>query len=139
MTGLLIGAAAALAALGAVVFVLWKRRVAPDERERLRLAELLEIGRTGDGILTDVREDGVLEYTYDVRGIAYAASQDISSVREKLPPEPWTLIGPVTIKYLPRNPANSMVLSGEWSGLRVRPSRSDTNIGTIHQSGEEEI
>lgn len=127
-TGLVIGVGVALAAGGAAVFVLWQRRVTPEERERQRLEELLKIGRSGDGILTEVSEDGILEYTYDVRGITYSASQDVSAVRERLPSEAWTLIGPATVKYLPRNPANSMVLCAEWSGLRVRPSPGETGI-----------
>ncbi len=136
MTGVVIGVAAALAAILAAVLVLRKRRVTPEERERRRRAELLDIGRSGDGILTDVREDGMLEYAYDVRGVTYRASQDTSNVREQLPPEPWTLIGPATIRYHPRNPANSMVLSEEWSGLRVRPSRSETSIELTNQELE---
>ena len=34
-------------------------------------------------------------------------------------PRNATNIGPVSIKYDPRNPANSIVLSEEWSGLRT--------------------
>ena len=124
--GLTVTLAVAVACIAAAVGVfLARRRVAPEERERRRLAELLAEGRTGDGLLTDVREDGILEYTYDVRGVTYNASQDISALRERLPPEPWTLIGPATIKYMPRNPANSMVMSGEWSGLRTKASKGE--------------
>jgi hypothetical protein len=28
-------------------------------------------------------------------------------------------LGPVSVKYDPRNPANSIVVSEEWSGLRL--------------------
>ena len=29
-------------------------------------------------------------------------------------------LGPVAVKYDPRNPANSIVLAEEWSGLRLK-------------------
>lgn len=122
-------AAAVVCAAAAGGLILLRRRVPPRERERRRRAELLREGRTGDGLLTDVREDGILEYSYDVRGISYHASQDLSALRDRLPPEPWTLIGPATIKYMPRNPANSMVMSEEWSGLRTRAPRGETDKG----------
>lgn len=132
MTGVIIGVGALLAAAGAAGFAWWKRRITPEERERRRLEELLRVGRSGDGLLTDVREDGVLEYTYDVRGITYAAAQDVSAVKDRLPPEAWTLIGPATVRYLPANPANSMLFSTEWSGLRVKPSQSETSSEPTH-------
>ena len=68
----------------------------------------------------DVR-DNALYYRYSIAGVEYAASQDISGLRELLPPDPSVLIGPATLKYLPANPANSIVICEEWSGLRSRP------------------
>jgi hypothetical protein len=50
--------------------------------------------------------------------VEYTASQDISKLRDRLPEDPQTWIGPVTIKYLPRNPANSIVVCEDWSGFR---------------------
>jgi hypothetical protein len=52
--------------------------------------------------------------------VAYSTGQDISELRELLPADPERLIGPVTLKYSPKNPANSIVLCERWSGLRVR-------------------
>jgi len=36
-----------------------------------------------------------------------------------MPPGPQRLIGAVTLKYSPRNAANSIVVCEEWSGLRT--------------------
>jgi hypothetical protein len=70
-----------------------------------------------DGAIVDVR-DCVLFYSYDVRGVAYTASQDASEFQHRLPAEISHLIGPVAVKYASNNPANSIVICEEWSGLR---------------------
>ena len=67
----------------------------------------------------DLREDA-LHYYYVVRGMEYTATQDISAVSEHLPSDRSTLFGPATVKYLPRNPANSILVCEEWSGLREK-------------------
>jgi hypothetical protein len=53
-----------------------------------------------------------------VNGVEYSATQDVSSILEHLPGPAAALAGPVTVKYIPGNPANSIVVSEEWSGLR---------------------
>ena len=58
-------------------------------------------------------------YEYAVAGVAYRTSQDVGQLSQFLPPDPESLIGPVTLKYSPRNPANSIVLCEVWSGLRT--------------------
>lgn len=78
---------------------------------------LLHIGKMGDASLVDVRDD-LLFYSYAVHGVEYTASQDISTLRQFLPECVDTLAGNVLVKYDPRNPANSLVLAEEWSGLR---------------------
>ena len=71
----------------------------------------------GDATLLEVR-DHLVFYSYDVRGVEYTASQDISALRGLLPSDPSAVNGVVYVKYDPRNPANSMILSEDWSGLR---------------------
>jgi hypothetical protein len=71
----------------------------------------------GDATIVDVR-DYVLYYTYQVRGVAYATSQDASEFHHLLPPDTSILIGPVGLKYSPNNPANSIIVCEQWSGLR---------------------
>ena len=114
------------AALGVVCLVLagvlavraWRRsRVSPDEIERRRRQELMATGKMGDASLLDVH-DNLLLYSYSVRGVEYTASQDISRLRQYLPADVASLAGHVLVKYDARNPANSIVLAEEWSGLR---------------------
>ena len=114
-----------LALGGVLVFLLaaiaWRRwqasRVTPEERERRRRAMVVSIGKMGDATIVEIRGD-LIFYTYDVRGVEYTASQDVSALRELLPPEPGAMVGPVFIKYDARNPANSIIIAEEWSGLR---------------------
>ena len=94
----------------------------PEKRERKRRLELHQHGRLGDALITEATE-AMLYYSYTVRGVQYEASQDVSTLRDLLPPEPERLIGPASLKYSSRNPANSILICEEWSGLRA-PSRA---------------
>jgi hypothetical protein len=114
-----IGAGAVLLAAGGWWgYVLWKRsRPSPQELERRRRKALYETGKMGDATLLEVRESLVF-YSYDVRGVEYTASQDVSALRELLPTDPSAVNGVVFVKYDARNPANSMILCEQWSGIR---------------------
>lgn len=121
-------------ALGLYAFVLvlagsaiaWRylrRRPTPEELERLRRLEIHRAGKMGDGQIIDV-EDASIVFSYSVAGVVYTASQDVTSLREKLPADPMSMVGPVMVKFDPRNPANSIVLCEGWTGLLNRePSR----------------
>ena len=99
-------------------FLAWKRsRITPEELERRRRAALNATGKMGDATLLEVRENLVF-YSYDVRGVEYTASQDVSALRALLPSDPSAVNGVVYVKYDAKNPANSIILSEEWSGLR---------------------
>jgi hypothetical protein len=116
--------AAGLALLIAVGVYLWRRsRVSPDEIERRRRQLLLATGKMGDANLLDFH-DHVLVYSYDVRGVEYTATQDVSRLTEYLPESLELMAGPVIVRYDARNPANSIVLSEEWSGLRPPADRT---------------
>jgi hypothetical protein len=65
-----------------------------------------------------------LYYSYSVGGVQYEASQDITALRDRLPAEPERLIGWSGMKYAPHNPANSILICEEWSGLRGPAARS---------------
>jgi hypothetical protein len=93
-----------------------RRRITPEERERRRRAWLVETGKLGDGSLVEIREDLVF-YSYAVRGVEYTASQDITMLAERVPAD-LSQMPSVSVKYDPKNPANSIVVSEEWSGLR---------------------
>jgi hypothetical protein len=77
------------------------------------------MGRMTDGMMTDASHDALF-YTYEVMGVEYITSQDVGALVDRLPDDRDSLIGPVTVKYLPRNPANSIALCESWSGLRPR-------------------
>jgi hypothetical protein len=97
----------------------WKRsRVGPEERERRRREALAARGKMGDATLVEIRED-LLFYCYGVRGVEYTASQDVTELSEYLPGD-YSAVSSVSVKYDPRNPANSIVLAEQWSGLRAR-------------------
>jgi len=104
-----------LMALG--VFVFLGARQTASQRERRRRLTVNRTGRMGDATISDVR-DYVLYYSYLVRGVAYTTSQDASDLKELLPPDTSALIGPAGLKYAPGNPANSILICEEWSGLR---------------------
>ena len=80
-------------------------------------------GRMAGATVFDVREQELF-YTYSVGGVEYSATQDVSSIQEHLPKDAAALAGPATVKYIPRNPANSIVVCEKWSGLRGRKGAS---------------
>jgi len=110
----------AVVVAGAVAgaFVLaFRRRRDPQERERLRRLGVNQRGRLADGYILEATSDTIF-YSYSVRGVTYTASQDVSLIRHLIPGQADRLIGPVTLKYLATNPANSIIVCEEWSGLR---------------------
>jgi hypothetical protein len=115
----------ALMIAGGVAYYLRNRRPSPAELERRRRQMIHGIGKMGDGTITELQAP-VVSYSYHVRGIEYLATQDLNGLEAFLPPEQWGIIGPVSIKYDPRNPANSIILSEKWSGLR-KTSNSKVN------------
>ena len=103
----------------------WKfSRVTPEERERRRRLALVTVGKMGDATVLEIRGD-FLFYSYDVRGVEYTASQDLSLLKSHLPADMSVLVGAVCVKYDAKNPANSIVLAEDWSGLRGQPRVSE--------------
>jgi hypothetical protein len=118
-TILAMAGSAAFVALGAWgVHRYIKGRPSETELERRRRTHLRTRGKMGDANLLEYREHMVV-YSYAIGGVEYMASQDLSDLLTLLPEDRWSAIGPASIKYDPRNPANSIVLSEEWSGLRT--------------------
>lgn len=110
----------------AAFWILLQRRRGPIERERRRRLNVNLRGRLGDAMITDV-QDNTIYYSYNIRGVAYTAAQDISTIREFLPEDTERLIGLASLKYHTNNPANSILVCEKWSGLRVplqEPSQS---------------
>jgi len=59
-----------------------------------------------------------LVYTYDVAGVQYECSQDVTHLRQFVDVPSRSLGRPASVKYDPHNPSNSIVTSETWSGLR---------------------
>ncbi len=116
----------AVCVLAAVLFYLLRkrrRRPSPEELERRRRVQIHQTGKMGDGEIVDVaRESSSIVYSYSVAGVVYTASQDLTALESSLPPDVMTMVGPVSVKFDPRNPANSIVICEDWSGLRNRSS-----------------
>ena len=85
------------------------------------------MGRIGDGMLTDAQGD-LLYYSYSVSGVPYSTAQDIGTLRAMVPVDASLITGQVALKYLPRDPGNSIVVSETWSGLRIRPKTADDPV-----------
>jgi hypothetical protein len=97
-----------------------------EELERERRVWLSSVGRITDGTVIDVQEieaEGpraatMLIYQYDVAGVSYEASQDVTYLRQWINLHSCRLGLPTSVKYDTRNPGNSMVISESWVGLR---------------------
>jgi hypothetical protein len=112
-----IAASALLAALA--VWIVFQRRLTPEEKERRRREAVNRSRRTTEGLITEATEE-LIHYQYELRGVQYFASQDVTALRARLPEDPNRLVGPASVKYDPKNPANSIVVCEEWSGLPER-------------------
>jgi hypothetical protein len=115
----LVVVAAVLIAVGLVV--LFRIRRKPKDKELRRRLSVNLHGRLGDATITEVQDETIF-YSYSVGGVMYTASQDISQLRAQIPSDVERLIGPASLKYSPRNPANSIIVCEQWSGLRTKPS-----------------
>ena len=126
--------AGAVVAVAAAVAVLLARRlrIGPQEKERRRRLAVNAQGRMSDALITDI-ENNVLTYTYSVGGVTYTATQDISSLLDRLPPEAGRMVGPAWLKYSVQNPANSIVVCEQWSGLRGPQPIAKTWEGSMNQ------
>jgi hypothetical protein len=96
-----------------------------DDLEKERRIWLNTIGRITDGTVIDVQEieaEGhpatMLIYQYDVAGVSYEASQDVTYLRQWINLHSCRLGLPTSVKYDSRNPGNSLVISESWIGLR---------------------
>lgn len=114
------------AAVAVGVFAVSKRKKkTSDDIERERRIWLNEIGRITDGTVIDVQEINhdaraatMLIYQYDVAGVSYEASQDVTYLRQWINLHSCRLGLPTSVKYDPHNPGNSMVIAEGWVGLR---------------------
>jgi hypothetical protein len=109
---------AAVGLIALATLILLRVHGTPEKRERKRRLNVSRQGRLGDAMISEAT-DGTLYYFYTVRGVHYTASQDVSALRAYMPADPHRLIGVAGLKYSSQNPANSILVCEEWSGLRA--------------------
>ena len=125
------------ALVAASSYWLYRRRKTPEERERERRLWLATIGRIIDGTIIDVCElpsshghpkkkspsgtAQMLIFQYDVAGVTYEASQDVTHLAAYVDPKTCRIGVPASVRYDPQNPGNSIVVAETWTGLRKSP------------------
>ena len=120
----LVSAAAALVVLaGLVVWWVLAHRKSAEEIERQRRAYIVRIGRIIDGTVLDWTEQPdtgdlqTLHYRYAIGGVTYQSAQDLSSLKDVVKIDASCLGMPASVRYDPKNPANSIIVAETWSGL----------------------
>src|SRR4051812_8522773 len=107
--------------------VLRRRPKSSEELEKERRLWLEGTGRITDGTVIDVQELAaannhhaavMLIYKYDVAGVTYECSQDVTYLRHWIYLHSCRLGLHTSVKYDPQNPGNSLVVSENWMGLR---------------------
>src|SRR6266852_9847905 len=110
----------------AIYLLLRRKHKTADDLERERRQWLDQVGRITDGTVIDVQEmpagehksSTLLIYQYDVAGVSYEASQEVSYLRQRINLHSCRLGLPTSVRYDPQNPGNSIVVSERWLGLR---------------------
>src|SRR5205809_7392066 len=109
----------------AIYLLLRRKPKTADDLERERRQWLDQIGRITDATEVDVEEmdsahkpSTLLTYQYDVAGVSYEASQDVTYLRQCVNLHSCPLGLPTSVRYDPHNPGNSIVVSEKWMGLR---------------------
>jgi|ERR1700730_1615563 hypothetical protein len=112
--------------LGVAYFLLRRKPKTAAALEQERRAWLDRVGRITDGTVIDVQEmqgannrpSTFLIYQYDVAGVSYEASQDVTYLRQFINLHSCRLGLPTSVRFDPQNPGNSIVVSERWMGLR---------------------
>ena len=116
----------AAAAIAGTALWIYKHRKTPEQIERERRLRISEIGRIATGTVIDVSElesgkRGELQlliFRYDVSGVSYEASQDVTHLRHLVDLHTCRIGLPASVRYDPSNPGNSIVVAETWTGLR---------------------
>ncbi len=110
----------------AAYLIFGRKKKSAAEIEHQRREWLNQIGRITDGTVIDVQEIAanghppatMLIFQYDVGGVSYEASQDVTLLRQLINLHSCRLGLPTSVRYDPQNPGNSIVVSEKWMGLR---------------------
>jgi hypothetical protein len=124
--------AGAVLCIGAVTtWLILRRRPTAEEIERERRALLVRSGRIIDGTILDIseletptdqehpREIRFILYKYEIGGVAYECSQEVTTLRDLVNPSELRLSFPCSVRYDIHRPENSIVVAENWSGLRT--------------------
>jgi hypothetical protein len=125
------GIAAGVVAIGGGIWwYIVAHRPSPEEIERRRREQLALTGRITDGVILDARtlsnEDSVsptpevLVYSYSIAGLIYNCAQDVSALPNEV--LGFRIDQSVQVRYDPRNPGNSIIVSETWTGLWLHPN-----------------
>ncbi len=120
--GLALGGVALLAVGAYLAWRMLRTPLTAEQREQRRRLTVDARGRISNATLVEVR-GSLVSYRYQVGGVEYVASQDLSALSNLLPTDLTGLSGHASVKYLPENPANSIVASERWCGLHRRPAQ----------------
>lgn len=122
-------AVAGLCIGGAIAWAALRKKPTEEEIERLRREQLVKTGRIIDGTILDIAdmapgESGrptamqLILYKYEIAGVVYECSQDVTHLRDYVNIYECRLSFPCSVRYDPHRPTNSIVVAEEWSGLR---------------------
>jgi hypothetical protein len=122
-------AVAGIVAGCAAVYALMSKSPSPDEVERDRRMALVRSGRIIDATVLDIsdlspEESGrplglqLILYQYDVSGVIYECSQDVTLLKNIVDIYAIRLSFPASVRYDPHSPGNSIIVAEGWSGLR---------------------
>jgi hypothetical protein len=122
-------AVAGIVAGCAAVYALMSKSPSPDEVERDRRMTLVRSGRIIDATVLDIsdlspEESGrsmglqLILYQYDVSGVIYECSQDVTLLKNIVDIHAIRLSFPASVRYDPHSPGNSIIVAEGWSGLR---------------------
>ncbi len=113
---------------GAAAYLALRRKPTAEEMERERRAQLVRVGRIIDGTILDISEFDTeaglpnevrfILYKYEIGGVEYECSQDVSTLRDHVKIEDLHLGFPCSVRYDIHRPENSVVIAENWSGLR---------------------
>lgn len=107
------------------------RRKSAEEVERLRRLDVNRCGRITTGQIVDLVESAAAPtprrfvlYHYEVAGVTYEASQDVTTLPETFSEAHGSVDQPANVKYDPKRPANSIIVCEEWRGIGQRGAGS---------------
>lgn len=122
--GLVAGAVLVLIGAGLFAYLKLLRKKDPAELERQRRLWMGRTGRIVAGEVTGLIEpEGentslLLVYRYDIAGVTYEVSQDVSMMPAVASQAPHLVGKGISVKYDMKHPSNSIAICEEWSGIR---------------------